>query len=105
MNNDFMELLTLLFLILDCMKKLIFVIALAILGWVASVNASPCPRLPNVPCEGGPSRGFNVTTQRVEMIPQCFPWILASDYFVMNIAEMYNNQNACRAQRKIDFGI
>ena len=56
-------------------------------------------------CPGGPTRGFNVTTNQYEMVPQCFPWAWLLDYYAGNILAIYTNEQACKRQRSIDFGI
>jgi hypothetical protein len=53
---------------------------------------------------GGIPTAYNFTKMRIDMLPQCFPWIWASDYFVLNIVDMYKNQEACRSERKVNFG-
>lgn len=52
---------------------------------------------------GGVTLAYNSSSQQVEVLPQCFPWVWASEYFEMNIANMYANQEACRTKRSIDF--
>ena len=54
---------------------------------------------------GGVTRGFNVTTNQFEMVPQCFPWAWLVDFYKGNIFMIYENQKACQKQRSIDFGI
>lgn len=80
----------------------LIVAAAAMIATSASAAGS-CPSYSGEPCPGGPTRGYNVTTKQWEMVPQCFPWVWLSEYYKGNIFSMYENQNACRAQRAIDF--
>lgn len=54
---------------------------------------------------GGVTRGFNVTTNKFEIVPQCFPWAWLVDFYKGNIFMIYENQKACQKQRSVDFGI
>lgn len=54
---------------------------------------------------GGPTRAWNYTSNSLEMVPQCFPWVWLLEYYKGNIFSMYENQNKCRAQRFVDFGL
>lgn len=54
---------------------------------------------------GGPTRAWNYTTKSFDMVPQCFPWVWLLEYYKGNIFSMYENQNKCRAQRFVDFGL
>ncbi len=54
---------------------------------------------------GGVTRGFNVTTNQYEIVPQCFPWAWLVDFYKGNIFMIYENQKACQKQRSVDFGI
>lgn len=54
---------------------------------------------------GGLFRSYNFTTKQIDMVPQCFPWVWLVAYYKGNIFDMYLNQAACQAQRKIDFGM
>lgn len=69
---------------------------------VASISASAAS---TIPWPGGVTVAHNSTTNKVEMVPQCFPWTLRSSYLIGNISDMYENQKSCQIQRKIDFGI
>lgn len=53
---------------------------------------------------GGGNPVYNYTTKRMELWPQCFPYVWFTQYQAGNIADMYRNQDACRAKRLIDFG-
>lgn len=88
--------------------KYIFALVVAILATTATASASTGTTLTcntGLPCAGGPTRGFNHTTNSWEMVPQCFPWVFTSDYYKGNIFDMYNNQAICRAKRLKDFGL
>lgn len=54
---------------------------------------------------GWPARGFNLTTKQWDMIPQCFPYTWLVQFYKGNIFDIYINQENCRKQRFIDFGI
>lgn len=56
-------------------------------------------------CGGWPSRWFNLTTKQWDMIPQCFPYTWLVQFYKGNIFDIYINQENCRKQRFIDFGI
>ena len=88
------------------MKKYLIiaaVIAAAIAANASAATSNVCPSYPGEPCAGGPTRGWNYTTNQFEMVPQCFPWVWLNDYFRGNIVAMYQNQELCKAQRLKDF--
>lgn len=68
-------------------------------GTVSTGSVSSC----NNCGAGGPVRAWNYTIGGFDMYPQCFPWVFRTDYLKGNIFDMYKNQEACRAQRLIDF--
>lgn len=87
--------------------SILAILALAsLVSTVSAATGSTTPALTcltGLTCAGGPTRAFNYTKNSYDMLPQCFPWIFASEYFSMNIANMYANQEYCRAQRLLDF--
>lgn len=88
------------------MKYIVIIAALAFSAIASTASAATGSTLTcntGLPCAGGPTRGFNYTTNAWEMVPQCFPWVWSTDFYAGNIVGMYNNQEACRAKRAVDF--
>lgn len=88
------------------MKKFLLIAAIAALGAVGAAQAAPsntCPSYPGEPCAGGPTRGWNYTTNQFEMVPQCFPWVFRTDFLNGNLVSLYENQRICRENRARDF--
>lgn len=81
--------------------KILLTIIVAVLATVSTVSAAAEP----VTGGGGPLAAFNFTTNKVELVPQCFPWTFYSSFLVGNIGDIYTNQEACRAKRFADFGM
>lgn len=71
---------------------------------IASMATMVSATEPNVG-GGGPTSAVNQSNGQMEMVPQCFPFAFMSNYLNGDILSIYENQNKCRAQRLIDFGI
>lgn len=106
------------------MKSLLTILAIAFMTVATTVSAARAPRPPStiqpptpvtpivvpvvVPTSstggGGASYAFNYTTNRMEIIPQCFPEIFMPDFYLNNLTMLYVNQQFCRDLRKAYFG-
>ena len=54
---------------------------------------------------GGPTVALNQTSGVYEMVPQCFPWAFRKAFLIGDVFNVFDNQQICRENRKIDFGI